>query len=179
MGTFKNQAKQEVILTGKVFISCGQRPPHETQAAEEVCRLLRDEFHLEPYVAFGVQSLGDIMALTNELRACDYYLFIDFARRATKPEDLPCSLFTHQELALAHHLGFKEQVIAFQQEGAPFEGFLKYVQSNPAKFNTVSELVEKVRNFVRAKVRSCEGLESELFSQPCGQRINALRPNYL
>jgi hypothetical protein len=141
----------EAILTGKVFVSCGQRPPTETKAVEKVCQLLRDEFHLKTYVAFGVQSLGDIMAITNELRSCDYYLFIDFKRRPAKPQDLRCSMFTHQELALAHHLGFQDQVIALQQEGAPLEGFLRYVQSNPAKFTTIPELIKKVRILVSAK----------------------------
>jgi hypothetical protein len=113
--------------------------------------MLRKEFGLVPYIAFRVQSLGDIMAITNELRSSDYYLLIDFTRRQDKPEDLPCSLFTHQELALAHHLGFRDQVIALQQDGAPLEGFLRYVQSNPEPFKTVDELLYKVRDLVRAK----------------------------
>jgi hypothetical protein len=138
-------------VSGKVFISCGQRPPDETAAADAVSRVLREEFHLVPYVAFRVQSLGDIMAITNELRSSDYYLFIDFARRQDKPQDLPSSLFTHQELALAHHLGFLDQVIALRQEGVPLEGFLKYVQSNPESFNTLEDLLDRVRTLVRAK----------------------------
>jgi hypothetical protein len=48
-------------------------------------------------------------------------------------------------------LGFQDQVIALQQDGAPMEGFLRYVQSNPTKFNTTSELVDEVRKLVRAK----------------------------
>jgi hypothetical protein len=110
-------------MTGKVFVSCGQRPPEETEAA--VRRLLRDEFDLIPYVASSVRSLGDITGITNELRSADYYLFIDFVRRKHRPYDYPMSLFTHQELALAHHLGFQEQVIALQQKGAPIEGFIE------------------------------------------------------
>jgi hypothetical protein len=138
-------------MPGKVFISCGQRPPVETTAADQVSKVLRDEFGLAPYTAFRVQSLGDIMAITNQLRSADYYLLIDFARRQDKPEDLPCSLFTHQELGLAHHLGFREQVIALQQDGAPLEGFLRYVQSNPEPFKTTDELLQKLRELVRAK----------------------------
>ena len=45
----------------KVFVSCGQRPPEERAAAGAVSRVLREEFHLEPYVGFRVRSLGDIM----------------------------------------------------------------------------------------------------------------------
>lgn len=138
-------------MTGKVFISCGQRPPHETSVADAIGKLLHEEFGLTPYVACRQQSLAAIMEITNELRACDYYLFIDFKRRKEKPDDLPCSLFTHQELALAHHLGFVDQVIALQQEGAPLEGFLKYVQGNPASFKTVPELLAQVRALVRER----------------------------
>jgi len=59
--------------------------------------------------------------------------------------------FTHQELALAHHLGFGDKIIALQQEGAPLEGFLRYVLSNPARFRTVDGLVDMVRSLVRDK----------------------------
>jgi hypothetical protein len=128
-------------LTGKVFVSCGQHLSEEKEATENIRLLLRDEFHLTAYVALRVQGLRDILKVTDELRSSDYYLFIDFKRR---------SLFTHQELALAQHLGFDE-VIALQEEGAPpSEGFLRYMQSNPEKF-TKPTLVEKVRNLVKER----------------------------
>lgn len=138
-------------MPGKVFVSCGQRPPKETKVAEAVGRLLCEKFRLKPYLAFRVQSLGDIMAITNELRRSDYYLLLDFRRRHKVPEDLPCSLFTHQELALAHHLGFREQIIALQQKGAPLEGFLRYVQSNPTSFTTTSDLLKKLNILIEEK----------------------------
>jgi hypothetical protein len=138
-------------MPGKVFISCGQRAPRETKVAEAVGRLLYEKFHLKPYLAFRIQSLGDIMAITNELRSSDYYLLLDFKRRQKEPEDLPCSLFTHQELALAHHLGFREQIIALQQKGAPVEGFLRYVQSNPTAFTTTSDLLKKFNILIEEK----------------------------
>jgi hypothetical protein len=143
--------KGEASLPGKVFVSCGQRAPNETRAADAVKRLLSEKFQLTPYVAFRVQSLGDIMRITDELRSSDYYLLIDFKRRQKKPEDLPCSLFTHQEVALAQHLGFREQIIALQQKGAPLEGFLRYLQSNPTSFKTISDLLEKVQVLVDKK----------------------------
>jgi hypothetical protein len=87
----------------------------------------------------------------NELRASDYYLFIDFKRRKRQPFDLPCSLFTHQELALAHHLGFRKEVIALQQKGAPSEGFLNCMQLNSIEFDNITDLLEKLRKLVRAK----------------------------
>ena len=63
---------------------------------------------------------------------------------------MPCSLFTHQELALAHHLGFKE-IIAFQEKGTPLEGFLKYVQANPEVFESEEDLRNKIENAVRER----------------------------
>lgn len=61
------------------------------------------------------------MTITRELRNSDYYLFIDFLRRTDKPEDLAYSLFTHQELALAHHLGFGD-MIALRQSASAIQG---------------------------------------------------------
>jgi hypothetical protein len=140
-----------VILTGKVFVSCGQRPPEERRVADEVKRLLATEFGLCPYVATSEQRVDDIMAITKELRASDYYLFIDFKRRKRRSYDLPCSLFTHQELALAHHLGFRDEVISLQQKGAPTEGFLDCMQLNSLEFDNITDLLEKLRKLVKAK----------------------------
>jgi len=132
-------------MPGKVFISCGQRLPREKNVAKKVGELLKEKVNLNYYLAFKIQGLNDIMKITEELRSSDYYLFIDFYRKDEK--DLPCSLFTHQELALAHHLGFKD-VIAFQEKGAPLEGFLRYVQANPETFENEEELLEKVEKAV-------------------------------
>jgi hypothetical protein len=131
-------------MVGRVFISCGQRST-ERNVAEKVAKLLKEKFQLDYYLAFKVQSLYDIMKITDELKASDYYLFIDFCR--TGADDLPCSLFTHQELALAHHVGFRD-MIALQQIGAPLEGFLKYVLSNPEHFKDDTDLLQKVEKLV-------------------------------
>ncbi len=133
-------------MSGKVFISCGQRPPREKSTADKVGELLKQKFNLDYYLAFKIQGLDDIMKITEELKTSDYYLFIDFRRR-DKKKDLPCSLFTHQELALAHHLGFKE-IIAFQEKGAPSEGFLKYILANPEPFKNEDELLRKIEELV-------------------------------
>ena len=129
-------------MTGKVFVSCGQATTEEKDAAEQVGKLLRDEFHLIPYLAITVQGLRDIIRITDELRLSDYYLFIDFKRR---------SLFTHQELALAHHLEFSEVIALQHQDAPPSEGFLRYIHCNPAKFASTPELVEKVRDLVKER----------------------------
>jgi len=99
-------------------------------------------------LAFRIQSLDDIMTITKELSSSDYYLFIDFLRKPEEPQDLPCSLFTHQELALARHLGFSD-IIALQQEGCPLEGFAFYVLSNPEHFSDEKDLLQKIRELVR------------------------------
>jgi len=134
-------------VAGKVLVSCGQRDS-ERGYAEEIGRILKDEFGLKPYLAFQTQSLADIMTITNALKSSDYYLFVDFLRDS--PADLPCSRFTHQELALARHLGFRE-MIAFKQKGAPLEGFVKYVLSNPVVFSDPSELYSEPRRLIRER----------------------------
>jgi len=137
-------------MAGKVFISCGQRPPDERRIAQEIKKILSEEFSLTSYLAFKIQSLSDIMTITNELKTSDYYLFIDFFRRPSRTEDLAVSLFTHQELALAHNLGFTD-IIAFQEKGCPLDGFIKYVLSNPEPFDNEADLLDKIRQSVRAK----------------------------
>jgi hypothetical protein len=131
-------------MPGRVFISCGQSSQEERTAAGRVHDLLRDTFGLDPYLAISVQGLNDILRITDELRAADYYLFIDFVRN----DNPSISIFTHQELALAHHLGFGE-VIALQQDGAPRIGFLAYVQANPEPFSNTDDLIAKLEALVR------------------------------
>ena len=137
-------------MPGKVFISCGQRPPDETRIATTIKSILKNDFGLDSYLAFKIQSLNDVMIITNELRSSDYYLFIDFVRRPTHAYDLPVSLFTHQELALAHHIGFSD-IIALQQDNAPMDGFLRYVLSNPEHFSDEADLYAKVRSLVASR----------------------------
>lgn len=136
-------------MPGKVFISCGQRD-NERTIALEVQRILEDEFSLNTYLAFQIMGLDDIMTITNELKLSDYYLFIDFLRRPKSPEDFSISLFTHQELALAHNIGFKD-MIALQQTGVKLEGFIRYILSNPDEFVDENDLYDKVRKLVKDK----------------------------
>jgi hypothetical protein len=147
----------------KVFVSCGQRD-HERNVAKLIEKLLRDKFNLKPYLAFRTQSLEDIMTITEELRSSDYYLFVDFLRKGQSAQDLPCSLFTHQELALAHYLGFRD-MIALQQTGAPLEGFLKYVLSNPEYLDTDADLLEKIEALVRGRKWSSDYSRHLVFSE--------------
>lgn len=141
-------------MPGKVFISCGQRPPMERSIAEQVAKILEDKFKLTPYLAFKIQGLKDIMKIVDELKSSDYFLFIDF-HREEKGDSLICSMFTHQELALAFHLGFDE-VIALQHETVQSTGFLSYIQANPEKFKDEKELLEKIERMVRERKWSKE-----------------------
>ena len=136
-------------MPGKVFISCGQRGD-ERKIAAKIASILETDFGLQSYLAFRIQSFEDIMTITKELESSDYYLFIDFRRDRNTPQEFEYSLFSHQELALAHHLGF-EEIIALQEEGVPSEGFLKYILSNPANFSNEDELLDKLRELIRTK----------------------------
>lgn len=138
-------------MAGKVFISCGQRAPNETAVAYRIRDLLKDRFGLESYLAFKVQSFDDLMQITKELSICDYYLFIDFRReRLGWKGAYRGSLFTHQELAIARHLGFSE-IIALQQEGVLLEGFAKYILSNPEHFKSDEDLLNKIERLVHGR----------------------------
>lgn len=137
-------------MKGKVFISCGQRPPHEKRIAEKVADILKQDFQLKPYLSIKAQSTEDIMSIIKELRTSDYYLFIDFLRKKDNPEDYTCSLFSHQELALAHHFGFTN-IIALREKGASGEGFMKYVLSNPQDFSDEADLYSKLRRLVEER----------------------------
>lgn len=135
-------------MPGKVFISCGQKTPRERKIARRLAGLLKKNFHLDPYLAFEIQSMDDIMKITDELKSADYYLFVDFFRK--RKDDVPVSLFTHQELALAHHLKFKE-FIAFQEHGCPSEGFIRYVLSNPDTFESEDDLLQRVEDAIKKR----------------------------
>lgn len=136
-------------MAAKVFISCGQRGA-ERDTALKIRDLLKNQFGLDPYLAFRIQSLDDVMTITEQLRKSDYYLFIDFYREAEHTDDLSCSLFTHQELAVAHNLGYRD-IIALQDFRARREGFVAYVLSNPASFSSEQELLEKLGTLVQER----------------------------
>jgi hypothetical protein len=72
----------------------------------------------------------------------DYFVFINFKR---------LSVFTHQEFALARHLGFGDNIIILQEKDAKLEGFLRYVLGNPKPFDGTDELLDKVCQLAKAK----------------------------
>lgn len=154
-------------MVGRVFISCGQLPGREKETANKIGALLKEKFGLDAYIAINIQGLNDIMKIAQELRASDYFLFVDFLR---KGQSAPFSLFTHQELALAYSFGFNE-MIAFKEEGSKLEGFLKYLQSNPEPFSDETDLLAKIEMFVKARKWSRDysrNLVLESISAPIG-----------
>ena len=82
------------------------------------------------------------MSITDHLSKADYYLFIDFKRDG----NLPVSVFTHQEFALARAWGITD-MIAFQEEGLISHGMLSYVLAHPLRF-TRDKLLSLVRDEV-------------------------------
>jgi len=144
-------------MPAKVFISCGQRERGEEQ---RVAKQLEEWFTsqmYDPYVAYRVQTLNDVMAIIEALERSDYFLFIDFCRESLlslsggKLESLGFrgSLFSHQELALAHYLGFGDDVIVLRHRDLQPEGFLRYTQANPVSFDSPDEVVGKVEALVQ------------------------------
>ena len=136
-------------MAARVFIRCGQRGA-EKETALKISSLLRDRFGLDSYLAFRIQSLDDVMIITEQLRRADYYLFIDFYREAQGTDDLACSLFTHQELAVAHNLGYRD-IVALRDHRVQLEGFVKHVLSNPATFSSEEQLLQKLGTLVEER----------------------------
>jgi len=149
------------IRKAKVFISCGQGTKRETTIVKKVITILeKNKFKF--YVAREDQSLVPILTIIDELRTSDYFLFIDFYRPKTSNNNseihMPVSLFSHQELALAYELGFKENVILIQEkklqnnEGSPkIGGFLKYALTNPISFKDNKDLLKKIEGLIKKK----------------------------
>jgi hypothetical protein len=158
-----------------VFLSCGQRPG-EKEIARQIQQMIQTELGMECYNADSLQGFDDVMSITERLSRADYFLFIDFKR----DDDLPISIFTHQEFALARAWGITE-MIAFQEEGLRSHGMLSYVLAHPTKF-TRERLLDLVReeigrrwnntysrNLVISELRSSETLIN--FSDHTGQSL--------
>jgi len=134
-------------MPGKVFVSCGQGSPREKRLAKNIVTVLR-AVGLYPYVAVTYQRLDDVSRIIEELRTSDYYLFVDFHR---PEQQIPISLFTHQELALAHSFGFGANTILLQEEGAPRSGLLWYLQGNAVSFRSDADVLRKLRSLLKQR----------------------------
>ena len=141
-------------MPGKVFISCGQASDAERMAAREVAAW----FHLQgftPYVATQVQSILDLnLGIVGELKASDYYLFVNFRREQLPPTEASSptfrgSLYTNQELAIAYALGF-EKMLFLNQRNAERAGMFGTIVSNSQEFDGYIELLPAVQAAVQA-----------------------------
>jgi hypothetical protein len=130
-------------MSGKVFISCGQRGEREKKIADAVYKLIKSKLKFNCFFApEDVEGVNDVDQIIEELRSSDYYLFIDFHR---KDKEIPISLFSHQEFALAHHLGYKNLIVFCEKDMPPSEGVLKYVVHEPETFENEEELLIKIK----------------------------------
>ena len=130
-----------------VFLSSGQRPG-ERELAKKIEELIgSDEFGLSCYNADSRQTFDDVMSILDHLSKADYYLFIDFKREG----DVPISVFTHQEFALARAWGITE-MLAFREKDAPNRdiGIVEYVLAHPIEFKR-DNLLELVRENIKRK----------------------------
>src|ERR1700681_1582447 len=110
-------------MPAQIFISCGQATPRERDAAARLKKALVEDGY-RVYVAIQAQSIEDVNSgIIRQLERSDYYVFIDFGRESLSwlGRESRGSLFTHQELAIAHRTGF-EHVLFFQEDGVKLEG---------------------------------------------------------
>jgi hypothetical protein len=128
-------------MSARVFISCGQRKG-EREVAGAVARWFAER-GFRPCVALEAQSIQDVNSgIIGELRRADYYVFIDFRREPLSdadPQEYRGSLFSHQELAVAHAMGF-EHCLFFRESGVKLEGMCQFMASNATPFDTRSEV---------------------------------------
>lgn len=124
-----------------VFLSCGQRDS-ERELAKSVEKMITDALEMDCYSADSVHGFDDVMSITERLAIADYYIMIDFRRN----DEVPLSVFTHQEFALARAWGL-DRMLVFQEEGQTSHGMLQYVLAHPIRF-TRDKLVETVREAI-------------------------------
>jgi len=131
----------------KVFISCGQSSPSERLVAKDIHKWFSENGY-NPYVAVETQNLSDVNSgIIKELRSSDYYVFIDFKRGDLKDGKYRGSLFTNQELAIAHTLGFEEAIFLKNSE-VMLEGISQYMTANAVHFNNENEVIGKLEELV-------------------------------
>lgn len=148
-------------MPARVFISCGQKTPAERRAAKAIERWFRAR-GFDPYVAIQAQTLADVNSgIINELKQADFYVFIDFRRERIGRSDrhktrrvlYRGSLFTNQELAIAHLLQF-DKVMFLQQEAVALDGLLQYMGSNAKRFSRPERVLPIVKRLAKGWVPS-------------------------
>lgn len=134
------------LVRSKVFISCGQTTPKEKEVSSKIRDWLVDKGY-HAYVAIQTQSIQDLnTSIISNLTSADYYVFVDFRREkiSDHPEEYRGSLFTNQELAIAHFIGF-ERALFFRQSKMRLEGMARYILSNAMEFDEVDEALALVQ----------------------------------
>ena len=105
--------------TAQIFISCGQsKNSDEITIAKDIATRL-DNAGFRTYVAVAEQILQGVAEnIFHQLSKSEYFVFVDFKREYLNSMTPPThrgSLFSHQELAVAHYLGL--DVLALQEKG--------------------------------------------------------------
>ncbi|MFA5859788.1 MAG: hypothetical protein WC955_12070 [Elusimicrobiota bacterium] len=141
----------------KIFISSGQQPDEEP-IVKNIAEILSD--HFEVYIAKHNSTLLPIPSeILSQLESSEYFLFIDFKRRYDCY--CKCSMFSHQELAVAMYLG--KDALCFQENGTKRIGLQEFIQSNPIKFNDRNKLSEIVIKKVNENWKSGWKYELSIF----------------
>lgn len=150
----------------KVFVSCGQREDYgEKEIAERVGKVLQD-LGFDVYLGIKDNTLDSVREnLFPQLEDSEYFLFIDFKREELKTNEAEDrdgkkkfrgSLFSHQELALATYLEFKERAIGFHEQGVRREGLAWGQQLNSQEFCDRDALPDLVKEVVEKKIKQKE-----------------------
>lgn len=136
----------------KVFISCGQRPGEEENTAKQIKNWIDKQTGYSAWLARDAQSLEDLNnSIIKNLVDSDYFLFIDFKREKINGE-FRGSLYSHQELVLAHYLGFPEEESLFlAQEGLKLEGFAEHLLFNCERFKEYKDIMRIVKDEIPKK----------------------------
>lgn len=98
----------------RVFVSCGERDDNERKIVGQIEKLLKKPgFQFEPYVAVRDTTVRGLNEnIMRALEDSEYFLFVDFKREPDEEQSCTCSLYSHQELAIAAYLG--TEAIAFR-----------------------------------------------------------------
>lgn len=137
-------------MKARLFLSCGQNKDsaEEMKAVESIETRLREEFGFDVFVAIRKNFLEGNPAIFEYLKQSDYYIFINF-ERPVEETGCYCSLYTHQELAMAFAYGFdRSNMLLFHKNGLRKSGILAQIIANK-EFNGYSDVPEVVLDEVR------------------------------
>ncbi len=127
----------------RVFISCGQRNDREKKIGFEV----EDFFKNKGFITYFAERVHSPEALTenifSNLKASEYFVFIDFKREKLDDNNHRGSLFVNQELAIATYL--KIPNLGFHEHGVVREGIANYQIYNTISFKDVNDILDHLK----------------------------------